>query len=191
MAEPLTAVVERPHFPSTPEGTVPGRYFRDVLGNFPTGVVVVTAIGDDGAPIAMVVGSFTSVSLDPPMVAFLADRGSSTFPLIQRAQHFAVNVLASDQIALCHAMAGKGADRFRDVVWTPSASGVPVLDGVVAWVDCTIANVVDAGDHVIALGAVHDLSVVSDKKPLLFFRGGYGAFEPYAHRLSDWFIGWG
>ena len=189
----MTDMVELPRsFPSTPEGELPGRYFRDVLGNFPTGVVVVTAQGADGDPIGMVVGSFTSVSLHPPMVAFLADRGSGTFPQIRDAGRFAVNVLASDQIGLCHAMATKGADRFRDVAWAPSpVSGAPVLDGVVAWVDCTMANVVDAGDHVIALGDVHDLSVVSAKTPLLFFRGGYGAFEPYAHRLNDWFIGWG
>ena len=178
-------------FPSTPEGAVPGQYFRDVLGNFPTGVVVVTAAGRDGEPVAMVVGSFTSVSLDPPMVLFLADRGSSTFPKIRAAGRFVVNVLASDQVGLCRTMATKGADRFRDVGWRPAGSGAPVLDGVVAWIDCVMADVVDAGDHVIALAAVQDLRVVSEKLPLLFFRGGYGAFEPHAARMADWFIGWG
>lgn len=188
----MTGTRERPTaFPSTPDGTMPGRYFRDVIGNFPTGVVVVTAMAADDTPVGMVVGSFTSVSLDPPMVAFLADVSSSTFPKIRDAGHFAVNVLASDQIGLCHTMATKGADRFQDVGWRPSPTGAPVLDGVVAWVDCTIQNVVEAGDHVIALGDVHDLCVESAKPPLLFFRGGYGAFEPYADRLNDWFIGWG
>src|SRR5689334_14305650 len=104
-------------FPSVPEGATPARYFRDVLGNFPTGVVVVTAQGRDGEPLAMVVGSFSSVSLDPPMVMFLADQGSSTFPKIREAGHFAVNVLASDQVGLCRAMAARGADRFAGVDW--------------------------------------------------------------------------
>jgi flavin reductase (DIM6/NTAB) family NADH-FMN oxidoreductase RutF len=179
-------------FPSTPHGIAAGRYFRDVLGNFPTGVVAVTAAGPDGEPLGMVVGSFTSVSLDPPMVLFLADRGSSTFPKLRAAGHFAINVLASDQVALAHAMATKGPGRFQDVGWQPAAgSGAPVLDGVVAWIDCTMDQVVDAGDHLIALGAVLDLQVVSQKLPLLFFRGGYGAFEPHATRLEHFFVGWG
>jgi 3-hydroxy-9,10-secoandrosta-1,3,5(10)-triene-9,17-dione monooxygenase reductase component len=178
-------------FPSTPEGDVPARYFRDVLGNFPTGVVVVTAQGPDGEPVGMVVGSFTSVSLDPPMVLFLADRGSSTFPKIREAPHFVVNVLASDQANLCRGMAAKGSDRFLDVGWQPASGGAPVLDGVVAWIDCVMADVVDAGDHVIALAAVQDLRVMSAKLPLLFFRGGYGAFEPHAARLTEWLVGWG
>lgn len=178
-------------FPSTPEGAAHRRYFRDVLGNFPTGVVVITAQGADGEPVGMVVGSFTSVSLDPPMVLFLADRGSSTFPKIRDAGNFVVNVLASDQVDLCRAMAAKGPDRFQNVGWQPTDSGAPVLDGVVAWIDCAMAEVVDAGDHVIALAAVQDLQVVSAKLPLLFFRGGYGAFEPHASLLTNWFIGWG
>ncbi len=178
-------------FPSTPEGTVHARHFRDVLGNFPTGVVVITAQGHDGEPEGMVIGSFTSVSLDPPMVSFLADRGSNTFPKIRDAGHFAVNVLASDQVGLCRTMAAKGPGRFRNVAWEPSANGAPLLEGAVAWIECTMADLVDAGDHVIALGAVHDLRVVSKKVPLLFFRGGYGAFEPNASWLDDWFAGWG
>ena len=187
----MAGLVPTDGFPSTPEGAVHGQYFRDVLGNFPTGVVVVTAQGQDGEPVGMVVGSFTSVSLDPPMVLFLADQGSSTFPKIRAAEHFVVNVLASDQVGLCRTMATKGADRFRDVGWQPARSGAPVLDDVVAWIDCTMADVVEAGDHLIALAAVHDLQVVSAKLPLVFFRGGYGAFEPHASRLTDWLIGWG
>lgn len=178
-------------FPSTPEGAEHSRHFRDVLGNYPTGVVVVTAAGDAGEPLAMVVGSFTSVSLDPPMVAFLADRGSSTFPKIRAAGHFVANVLASDQAGLCRAMAARGAARFRNVHWEPSAEGAPLLDGAVAWIDCTLEQVVDAGDHLIAIGAVRDLQVVSEKLPLLFFRGVYGAFEPHAPNREDWYSGWG
>ena len=178
-------------FPSAPASVAAGRHFRDVLGNVPTGVVVITAQGRDDQPVGMVVGSFTSVSLDPPMVLFLADRASSTFPKIREAGHFAVNVLASDQVGLCHAMAAKAPERFEAHGWAAAGSGAPVFDGIVAWIDCTLVEVVDAGDHVIALGAVRDLQVTSGKLPLLFFRGGYGAFEPHTTRLADWFVGWG
>ncbi|MET0521337.1 MAG: flavin reductase family protein, partial [Jiangellaceae bacterium] len=110
--------------------------FRDVLGHFPTGVVVVTAMAPSGGPVGMAVGSFTSVSLDPPLVAFLPDRASSTFPHIRGAASFCINVLAADQEDVCRAFALRGADKFRDVSWSPSPSGTPVLDGVVAWIDC-------------------------------------------------------
>ena len=105
-----------------------------------------------------------------------------------------MNVLAADQVGVCRAMSAKGADRFRDLSWQPAGTGAPVIDGIVAWIDCTMANVVEAGDHLIALGAVQDLQVVSTKLPLLFFRGGYGAFEPQTNRLTElteWSIGWG
>ncbi|PTT63113.1 flavin oxidoreductase [Arthrobacter sp. HMWF013] len=174
-----------------PDGAEPARHFRNVLGSYPTGVVAVTAPGEGGEPIAMVVGSFTSVSLDPPMVAFLADRGSGTFPKIKAAGHFVANVLASDQAGLCRSMAAKGAHRFRDVAWQPSEHGAPLLEGVVAWIECTMEQVVEAGDHVIAIGRVNDLRVVSEKLPLLFFRGTYGAFEAHTMRLEDRYLGWG
>ena len=178
-------------FPSAPQEVLPGRHFRDVLGNVPTGVVLVTSVDPDGEPVGMVVGSFGSVSLDPPMVLFMADRGSSTFPKIQAAGHFAVNVLASDQAGLCHAMATKVPDRFETAGWTPAGSGAPLMDGVVAWIDCEVADVVDAGDHLLVLGAVTDLRTLSTKLPLVFFRGRYGAFEPHVTWLTDWFAGWG
>lgn len=178
-------------FPSMPQGAEHARHFRDVLGNYPTGVVAVTAPGGDDEPLAMIVGSFTSVSLDPPMVAFLADRGSGTFPKIREAGHFVANVLAANQEGLCRAMAARGGNRFQGVDWEPSANGAPLLSGAVAWIDCTLEQVVEAGDHLIAIGKVRDLKVMSAKLPLLFFRGTYGSFEPYAPRLEDWYFGWG
>ncbi|MFG1923359.1 flavin reductase family protein [Cryptosporangium sp. NPDC048952] len=176
-------------FPSSPQDVHPGRYFRDVLGNLPTGVVIVTARDPDDEPVGMVLGSFGSVSLDPPMVLFTADRGSTSFPKIQAAGRFVVNVLASDQSALCHAMATKVPDRFETA--RRGSSGAPVFDGIVAWIGCELADVIEAGDHLLVLGAVTDLQKVSDKHPLVFFRGGYGGFEPHAARLIDWFPGWG
>jgi flavin reductase (DIM6/NTAB) family NADH-FMN oxidoreductase RutF/DNA-binding IclR family transcriptional regulator len=159
------------------EGRVdPGR-FRHVLGHFPTGVVVVTAVQDNGEPAGMAVGSFTSVSLDPPLVAFLPDRSSSSFPKIRAAGSFCINVLGGDQEHVCRAFAARGADKYAAVAWRAASSGSPVLDGVVAWIDCDIDQVLEAGDHYIVLGRVRDLAVTDKVSPLLFFRGGYGQFS--------------
>ncbi len=149
--------------------------FRQVLGHFATGVTVVTA-APDGEPVGLAVGSFSSVSLDPPLVAFFPDRTSSSWPKIQAAGSFCVNVLGEDQEGICRRFATKGDDKFAGLGWTPAGSGSPLLDGVVAWIDCDIQSVSDAGDHYCVLGAVRDLGVGHDGGPLLFFRGGYGRF---------------
>lgn len=159
--------------------TFDGRKFRTVLGHFPTGVAVVTALDTDGNPVGMAVGSFTSVSLDPPLVAFLPDKGSSSFPKIRDAAAFCVNVLAAEQEDVCRQFAAKGADKFAGLGWEPGPStGSPVLDGVVAWMDCEMGEVIDAGDHYIVLGQVMELDVANADLPLLFFQGGYGRFAP-------------
>ncbi|WP_166875442.1 flavin reductase family protein [Salinibacterium sp. ZJ450] len=160
-------------------GEISPRHFRDVLGHFPTGVAVITALDGDGAPIGMAVGSFASVSLDPPMVAFLPDRGSSTFPVIRDAGRFCVNVLAGGQEDLCRIFATRGADRFGSVDWRPAPhTGSPVLDGAVAWIDCELGDVHEAGDHYIVIGKVLGLEIQTPTLPLLFFQGGYGTFAP-------------
>lgn len=152
--------------------------FRQTLGHYPTGVVVVTGIADTGTPVAMVVGSFTSVSLDPPLVAFLPIRSSKTFELLRTAPSFCINVLADDQEDLCRRLARSDPDRFATVHWTPAPSGAPIIDGVVAAIDCTFDSVLEGGDHLIVLGAVTDLQIVNPTAPLLFFQGGYGSFTP-------------
>jgi flavin reductase (DIM6/NTAB) family NADH-FMN oxidoreductase RutF/DNA-binding IclR family transcriptional regulator len=154
------------------------KWFRQVLGHYPTGVTVVTAVDADGRPAGMAVGSFTSVSLDPPLVAFLPDKGSSSFPRIRTASSFCVNVLSAEQENVCRAFAAKGADKFQGLSWRPSTSGAPILEGVVAWIDCEFDAIYDAGDHYIVLGRVRDLGVAGQAMPLLFFQGGYGHFKP-------------
>src|SRR5215203_5335158 len=116
--------------------------FRQVLGHFPTGVVVVTAHGSSG-PVGLSIGSFTSVSLDPPLVGFLPGKASDSWPSIERSGSFCVNVLAEDQGELCWAFAKELDDKFAEVGWRPAPSGSPILDGVVAWLDCSIHDVVD------------------------------------------------
>ncbi|MBA2323691.1 MAG: flavin reductase family protein [Pseudonocardiales bacterium] len=157
------------------------RHFRDVLGNYPTGVTVITAIDVEGSPTGMTVGSFASVSLDPPLVAFLPDKSSTSFPKIRTAASFCVNVLAADQEHICRAFAMRGGDKFARVSWTPCASGAPRLDRVAAWIDCDFGSITEAGDHYIVLGRVRELQAPGIALPLVFFRGTYGhftAFEP-------------
>lgn len=158
---------------------ITSRQYRDVLGHFPTGVVVATALDANERPIGMAVGSFTSVSIDPPLVAFLPDRGSSTFPAIRETGTFCINVLAGNQETLCRSFAMKGADRFDGITWRPAEhTGSPVLDDAVAWIDCEMGTVHEAGDHFIVIGRVLDLQVQTPTLPLLFFQGGYGTFAP-------------
>jgi 3-hydroxy-9,10-secoandrosta-1,3,5(10)-triene-9,17-dione monooxygenase reductase component len=146
--------------------------YRQVLGHFPTGVTVITAVHDD-EPVGLAVGSFASVSLDPPLVGFFPDKSSSSWPKIQAAGSFCVNILGEDQEEVCRRFAMKGDDKFAGLGWHPAGSGSPLLEGVLAWIDCDIAEVVETGDHFLVLGAVRELEVHHDGGPLVFFRGGY------------------
>ncbi len=152
--------------------------FRETLGHYPTGVAVVTGIADDGVPAGMVVGSFTSVSLDPPLVAFLPTRESGSFARLRTGKTFCVNVLAADQEQTCRRFASRAPDKFEGVAWSPAPGGAPILDGAVSWIECTYEDVLEGGDHYIVLGRVRHLSVARPSLPLLFFQGGYGRFAP-------------
>jgi flavin reductase (DIM6/NTAB) family NADH-FMN oxidoreductase RutF len=151
--------------------------YRQVLGHYPTGVVVVTAMGAGDQPVGLAIGSFSSVSLDPPLVAFFPARSSSSWPKIEAAGAFCVNVLGEEQEEVCRVFAGKAADKFASIGWRKGRTGAPIINDVIAWIECTIERVDDAGDHVIVLGRVVDLEVGHSGGPLLFFRGGYGRYE--------------
>ena len=150
--------------------------FRQVLGHHPTGVAAITSVDADGTPLALLVGSFTSVSLDPPLVGFLPDRKSTSWPQIEATKRFAVNILASDQGAECGSLAGKG-DKFAGVEWSLSAKGLPVLKKALATIECTLHDVLDAGDHLFVLGKVESLAAHHEGDPMLFWRGRYGGFS--------------
>lgn len=150
--------------------------FRQVLGAYPTGVCAITAITDEAVRAAMIVGSFTSVSLDPPLIGFFPDKKSMTWPQIEKAGRFCVNVLASDQRDLCRQLSVSGTDKFENVSYRLSDNGSPVLDGAIAWIDCKIHDVKEAGDHYLVLGLVLALKAGRDADPMLFFKGGYGGF---------------
>lgn len=170
----------------TEERALDGSYFRGVLGNFPTGVVAITALDADQQPVGMTVGTFASVSLDPPLVAFLPQTTSTTWPKIQRAGRFAVNILGEHQEAVCRALSSKGGDKFSTVHWWQGKGGAPLIESAVGWIECEIDAVHSAGDHLIVVGKVLDLETADDAGlPLLFFRGGYGRFSPLSFSAWD------
>jgi flavin reductase (DIM6/NTAB) family NADH-FMN oxidoreductase RutF len=160
------------------------RYFRAVLGSYPTGVVAITALAEDGSPLGMVVGTFSSVSLDPPLISYMPSRDSASFAALRNATSFCVNVLSEHQEGLGRAFAVRGSKgKFEGVRWHPSErSGAPVLENAVAWIDCDVQSIQEAGDHYIVIGAVTDLSTTKETPdlPLLFFQGGYGRFSAHS-----------
>ena len=153
-------------------------HYREVMGHYPTGVAVVTGTSPEGDPIGMVVGTFTAVSLDPPLVAFMPTTTSGTYALMKDSPSFCVNVLAHDQLELCRLMAVPRPGKFDDVGWRPSPLGAPALDDAVAHIHCRLHDEVVAGDHLIVLCAVEQMDVARPVTPLLFFQGGYGGFNP-------------
>jgi flavin reductase (DIM6/NTAB) family NADH-FMN oxidoreductase RutF len=147
--------------------------FRQVLGHLPTGVTIIASVFE-GEPVGLAVGTFFSVSLEPPMVGFCAAKASTSFPSVRAAGSFCASVLAHDQEAVSRVFASSGADKFRGLGWRRSADSCsPMVNDAVAWIDCSIASVSDAGDHVIVLGDVLHLEVNRSTRPLVFFRGGY------------------
>ncbi|CAM5481593.1 monooxygenase [Streptomyces avidinii] len=153
--------------------------FRAVLGNFASGVTIITAPpgADDEGPAGFACQSFASLSLDPPLVTFMVARTSTTWPRIARAGVFCVNILGAEQGALCRSFAVSGADKFAGVAHTPApATGSPQLDAVPAWIDCRIHAVHTGGDHLIVVGKVEAMGAAGEGDPLLFHKGRFGRF---------------
>lgn len=151
---------------------------RRVLGHYATGVVVLAAV-EDGRPYGLAANSFTSVSLDPPLVSFCAATTSTTWPRLRSAGAFSVSVLAEHQEEVCRTFARKGADRFAGLTWTTTAGGLPVVQDALAVLACSIEAVHPAGDHELVLGRVRSCDVgPPSARPLLFFRGAYARLAP-------------
>ncbi|HEX2073866.1 MAG TPA: flavin reductase family protein [Geodermatophilus sp.] len=170
----MAAADRQPDAPVEPVGP---QAMREVLGHFASGVTVVTALTDDAGPLGFTCQSFSSLSLDPPLVVFAPARTSRTWPRLRAIGRFCVNVLAEDQTALSATFAHPVPDRFADVHWRPSRHGSPVLDDVVAWIDCALWAEYDGGDHTLVVARVLDLGADPDRRPLLYHRGAYGLLE--------------
>lgn len=146
---------------------------RSVLGHFATGVVAITGIDPDGnLPTGLAANSFTSVSLDPPLVAFCVATTSNSWPRVRAAGRYTINILSEAQESICRQLAVRGPDKFKGIEWTPSPSGAPVLTDSLAWIEAEPEAEYPAGDHTIVVSRVRHLDA-ADHSPLVFFRGRY------------------
>lgn len=153
------------------------RTFRATLGQFCTGVVIATG-ALDGEPAGFAAQSFSSLSLDPPLVALFPGKTSTSWPKLRDSGSFCINILAENQKAVCDVFAQTGIDKFASFGWDQGVTGSPILHDVIAYIDCDLDAEHDAGDHTIAVGRVRDIRINNpDSAPLLFFRGVYGRFE--------------
>ena len=160
------------------------RGFRRALGHFATGVTIITAT-HEGQLVGVTANSFSSVSLDPPLILWSLGKTSQSLALFQKASHFAVNVLAADQMELASRFARSGADKFAGVTWVAgSAGGAPLFPGTAATFECSTHEFIDAGDHYILLGKVEHYSR-AERDLLLFAQGRYGLAVDYPAPASD------
>lgn len=150
--------------------------FREVLGHYPTGVVVVTGRDPEGDILAMVVGTFSSVSMDPALVSFMPMKTSRTFEAMQHCDSLCINIVGGEQEDIVMTIARRWENKLDGLDWFESPSGDPILADSVAWIDTRLRNTVDAGDHWIVLCEVVDMAVTNPVSPLIFFQGGYGSF---------------
>lgn len=145
---------------------------RQVFGAYPTGVAALAALVD-GHPVGLAANSFTSVSLDPPLVSVCVAHSSSTWPTLRRAPSFGVSVLGAHQESVSRLLAAKDVDRFAGHSWTTTDDGAVLLAGASAWFECSIERIVAAGDHDIVVLRVHDLGSDPDVAPLVFHGSVY------------------
>lgn len=147
--------------------------FKEVMGNYPTGVTVVTTVDENQTPVGLTVNSFASVSLDPLLVLWSIDKRVSSHELFTKTDKFAVNVLAAEQGDVCNLFATRGVDRFANCEWNLSEYGLPILSGTSGVFQCETYKTVDAGDHTILIGKVVDIES-NNKEPLLYHKRTIG-----------------
>ncbi|SER86626.1 flavin reductase family protein [Psychrobacillus sp. OK032] len=148
------------------------RAFRDIVGNFCTGVTIITTMNGDLQPIGFTANSFSSLSLNPKLVLFSIDKNASTYKDFMNTEHFAVNILSTNQLDLSKQFSKRGINRFEGVNFTKDVTGSPILNGSLAYLDCKITNFYEGGDHTIVIGEVLSADA-REEKPLAFFQGKY------------------
>ena len=157
----------------TTSPAVDQRRFRDTVGRFATGVTVIT-VNDGRIARGMTANAFSSLSLDPTLLLVCVDKGATAHPVLERAGAFAVNILAADQIEVSRTFSRKGVEDMADVPHRSAVTGAPIIEGVVAWMDCRIQERLEGGDHSIFIGRVVELDIARpEADPLLFYAGGY------------------
>jgi flavin reductase (DIM6/NTAB) family NADH-FMN oxidoreductase RutF len=151
---------------------------RQTLGSYATGVTVVTTLDSEGEPKGFTANSFTSVSLDPPLVLVCIGKGAACYPAFTSTAQFGVNILCQDQDHVSSRFASRSADKFADIAWVSRITGSPVFPDSVAWLDCQLHDRLEAGDHLILIGRVLSFGYSPEKQPLGYHRGSYIAFGP-------------
>jgi flavin reductase (DIM6/NTAB) family NADH-FMN oxidoreductase RutF len=159
---------------ASPLGELDPRAFRDTLGHYASGITIITG-HDEAGPIGFTCQSFYSVSMEPPLVSFSVMRTSTTYPRIRATGKFAVNVLSHAQDPISAQFARRGSDKWAGVDWRITEAGNPVIKDILMWVDCDIWAEHEAGDHLIVIGQVRQMSAPEWHKdePLVFFKGRY------------------
>lgn len=157
---------------------VPGREadsrsLRSILGSFATGVVIVTTLDAKDQPVGVTANSFSSVSMDPPLVSWCLKTNSYSLPAFRHSKRFAINVLGSPHIDRCHRFAQGHAEKWRDVEFHAGKSGCPLFDDAIATIECNLYSEHEAGDHIILIGEIVQARAVENHRPLVFYRGGY------------------
>ncbi len=145
---------------------------RRVMGHFATGVTVITTLNRAGELHGLTANAFTSVSLVPPLLLICVDKKADSYPSFEESKVFTVNILKDDQEALSRRFAVSGGNKFEGVGHRIGANGAPILEGVIAWIECKLTAAYDGGDHTIYLGEIQEAET-REGKPLMFFRGGY------------------
>jgi len=161
------------------------RAFRQALGQFPTGVCIVTA-KVEGEPLGMTVSSFNSLSLAPPLILFSIDRKAASLPLWMKAEAYAVNVLAENQKDLSNRFARSLANKWEATSYSDGFMGVPLLPGVIAVFECAAYARHDGGDHMLFIAEVKRFRDHGDRQPLVFGKGRYAALQPTEFAAPLW-----
>ena len=153
--------------------------FRTVLGHFPTGVVIISGLDNAGKPQGLTIGSFNSISLDPPLVGFFVGGNSKSWPAMAESGVFCVNVLAATQGELCWRFAKESEDRYEGVKWSHSQLKSPMIDGCIAFIDCKTESVSQIGDHLFVVGRVQSLMAAAVAgNPMVFSKGAVVTTSP-------------
>jgi flavin reductase (DIM6/NTAB) family NADH-FMN oxidoreductase RutF len=147
---------------------------RQVMGHFATGVTIITTLNKAGQMHGLTANAFTSVSLEPPLLLISVDKKAESWPAFEESRVFTVNILADDQEGLSRKFAVSGGNKFEGVAYRIGANGAPILEGALAFIECTLYAAYEGGDHSIYLGEIQQAEI-REAKPLLFFRGGYRA----------------
>ncbi|WP_219820524.1 flavin reductase family protein [Pseudoclavibacter sp. RFBA6] len=164
--------------PVAEDGSITTADYRQIFGLLPTGVVAITGTSSENKPVGFVVGTFQSLSMDPPLAAFSVDKGSSTWPTIRTLENFTANLLSTEQLHVCKALSRRGVDKFEGLEYDSGPHGNPRIPNSTAWIDCTVLYEIVAGDHYIIVATITGME--EGTGDALVFRGGkFGEFDQW------------